>query len=64
VRKVVGMGSFRDSQLVALETTEKVLASLAMLKERDQAIDALMAVIGRDRERILNSMFYGETFPG
>jgi hypothetical protein len=58
------MGSFRDSQLVALETTEKVLASLAMLKERDQAIDALMAVIGRDRERILNSMFYGETFPG
>ena len=58
------MGSFRDSQLVALETTEKVLASLALMEERDRSIDALMAVIGRDRERILNSMFYGESFSG
>jgi hypothetical protein len=64
VRNAVDMGSFRESQLVAVETREKVLASLALPRERDRAIDALMAVIGRDRERILNSMFYPDTVPG
>lgn len=37
------MGTFRDSQLVALETTERVLASLALMDERDRAIDGRCA---------------------
>ena len=37
----------------ALDTIEKVLASLAQLRERDHALDALVNSIVMDRERLL-----------
>ena len=58
VRQTPLVGSLRE-QLRALETTEKVIAALALMPGRDAAIDALIGAIERDRSAVLASMVGG-----
>jgi hypothetical protein len=46
-------------EIVALETTEKVIAILTFSPERDAAIDRLIAAIEEDRAALLASMVGG-----
>jgi hypothetical protein len=46
-------------EIEALETTEKVIASLALSSERDALIDRLIAAIEQDRAELLASMIGG-----
>jgi hypothetical protein len=50
---------YEEQQAAALETIEQVLASLAVVPERDHALDALMAAIESDRDRLAASMREG-----
>jgi hypothetical protein len=52
------MGS--EGQSSTLETVEHVLDALRTLDDRDHAIDALIADITRDRERLLGSSSQSE----
>jgi hypothetical protein len=46
-------------EIEALETIEKVIASLALSSERDALIDRLIAAIEQDRAELLASMIGG-----
>jgi hypothetical protein len=46
-------------EIKALETTEKVIATLALSSERDELIDRLIAAIEQDRAELLASMIGG-----
>jgi hypothetical protein len=56
-------------EIRALETTEKVIAALALSAERDAVIDRLLAAIDQDRAALLATMLTGHargrpsTFP-
>ncbi len=47
-------------EIQALETTEKVIATLALSAERDAVIDRLMAAIEQDRAELLASIVGGQ----
>jgi hypothetical protein len=53
------MGSLAK-EIKALETTEKVIATLALSSERDALIDRLIAAIEQDRAELLASMISGD----
>lgn len=48
-----------DDAVRALETTEKVIAALTLMRDRDAAIDGLIAHIEEDRALLLASMTGG-----
>ena len=53
------MGSLAMRSIEALETTEKVIAALALSPERDAVIDRLIAAIEQDRAELLAAMIGG-----
>jgi hypothetical protein len=46
-------------EIKALETTKRVIATLALSSERDELIDRLIAAIEQDRAELLASMIGG-----